>query len=174
MTAGERLQRSTTAPVSIRRVARIADHAGRRHTGLVDREETVDPITDLLRSARTVAVVGCSPKPHRDSHRVAAYLQRAGYRIAPVNPRCDEILGETCYPDLESVPEDVEVDVVDVFRRSEHVPPIVDAAIARGVDAVWLQLGVTHPEAEARAREAGLQVVSDHCLKIEHSRRFGD
>jgi len=133
----------------------------------------VDPITELLRAARTIAVVGCSPKPQRDSYRVAAYLQRAGYRIVPVNPGFDEILGEPCFTDLESIPEDVDVDIVDVFRRSEHVPPIVDAAVARGVAAVWLQLGVTHPEAEARAREAGLQVVSDRCLKIEHSRRIG-
>lgn len=133
----------------------------------------MDPITELLRAARTIAVVGCSPKPQRDSYRVAAYLQRAGYRIVPVNPGFDEILGEPCFTDLESIPEDVDVDIVDVFRRSEHVPPIVDAAVARGVAAVWLQLGVTHPEAEARAREAGLQVVSDRCLKIEHSRRIG-
>lgn len=133
----------------------------------------MDPITELLRTARTIAVVGCSPKPHRDSHRVAAYLQRAGYRIVPVNPGFDEILGEPCYPTLGSVPRDVEIDIVDVFRRSEHVPPIVDAAVARGVAAVWLQLGVSHPQAEARAREAGLQVVSDRCLKIEHSRRIG-
>ncbi len=132
----------------------------------------MDSITELLRAAGTIAVVGCSPKPHRDSHRVAAYLQRAGYRIVPVNPGFDEILGEPCYPDLESIPEDLEIDIVDVFRRSEHVPPIVDAAVARGVTAVWLQLGVTHPEAEARGREAGLQVVSDRCLKIEHSRRI--
>ena len=133
----------------------------------------MDPITELLRTARTIAVVGCSPKPHRDSHRVAAYLQRAGYRIVPVNPGFDEILGVPCYPTLGSVPRDVEIDIVDVFRRSEHVPPIVDAAVARGVAAVWLQLGVSHPQAEARAREAGLQVVSDRCLKIEHSRRIG-
>lgn len=132
----------------------------------------MDPITDLLRAARTIAVVGCSPKPHRDSHRVAAYLQGAGYRIVPINPGFGEILGEPCYPDLDSAPQDVEIDIVDVFRRSEYVPPIIDAAVARGVAAVWLQLGVTHPEAEARAREAGLHVVSDRCLKIEHSRRI--
>lgn len=133
----------------------------------------MEPIADLLRSARTIAVVGCSPKTHRDSHRVAAYLQRAGYRIVPVNPGFDEILGEPCYPDLRSIPDDVEVDIVDVFRRAEHVPPIVDAAIARGVGAVWLQLGVTHPEAEARAREAGMVVVSNRCLKVEHRRLVG-
>jgi predicted CoA-binding protein len=133
----------------------------------------VEPIAHLLRSARTIAVVGCSPKTHRDSHRVAAYLQRAGYRIVPVNPGFDEILGEPCYRDLGSIPDEVEVDIVDVFRRSEHVPPIVDAAIARGVGAVWLQLGVTHSEAEARAREAGLVVVSNRCLKVEHRALVG-
>jgi predicted CoA-binding protein len=130
----------------------------------------VEPIAHLLRSARTIAVVGCSPKTHRDSHRVAAYLQRSGYRIVPVNPGFDEILGEPCYRDLGSIPDEVEVDIVDVFRRSEYVPPIVDATIARGVGAVWLQLGVTHPEAEARARGAGLVVVSNRCLKVEHRR----
>lgn len=134
----------------------------------------MDPISELLRTTHTIAVVGCSPKPHRDSHRVAAYLKRHGYRIVPVNPGHDEILGERCFPDLGSIPNDVDVDLVDVFRRPEHVPSIIEAAIARGVDAVWLQLGVSHPEAEARARDAGLVVVSDRCLKIEHRGRFAD
>jgi len=132
-----------------------------------------DPIRSLLTSARTVAVVGCSVDPQRDSHRVAAYLQRAGYRVIPVNPGLDELLGERCYPDLASIPEEIEIDIVDVFRRPEHVPPVAEQAIARGAWALWLQLGITHPDAERRAAEAGLQVVSDRCLKVEHQLRFG-
>jgi hypothetical protein len=132
-----------------------------------------DPIRSLLTSARTVAVIGCSADPQRDSHRVAAYLQRAGYRVIPVNPGLDELLGERCYSDLASIPAEVEIDIVDVFRRPEHVPPIADQAIARGSRALWLQLGITNPEAERRAAEAGLQVVSNRCLKVEHQLRFG-
>jgi predicted CoA-binding protein len=133
----------------------------------------VDAIVQLLREVRTIAVVGCSPKPDRDSHRVASYLQGAGYRVVPVNPAAEEILGEQCYSDVASIPEDITVDIVDVFRRSEHVQTIVDQAIGRSVRAVWLQLGITHPEAEQRARDAGLVVVSDRCLKVEHARLLG-
>ncbi|HQL31249.1 MAG TPA: CoA-binding protein, partial [Thermoanaerobaculales bacterium] len=114
-----------------------------------------DPIRTLLASARTIAVVGCSADPERDSHHVAAYLQRAGYRVIPVNPAVEELLGERCYPDLAAIPDDVAIDIVDVFRRPEHVPPIAEQAIARGARALWLQLGVSHPEAERRAAEAG-------------------
>lgn len=130
-----------------------------------------DPILELLRRARTVAVVGCSDRPGRDSHRVAVYLQAAGYRIVPVRPGHCTILGEPCYPDLAAVPAEVEVDLVNVFRRPEGVPIVVEHAIARGVGAIWLQLGVGHPGAEARARAAGLQVVSERCLKVEHAAR---
>ena len=132
-----------------------------------------DPIRSLLAAARTIAVIGCSADPGRDSHRVAAYLQRAGYRVIPVNPGFDELLGERCYRDLAAIPGEVEIDIVDVFRRSEHVPPVADQAIARGARALWLQLGITHPEAERGAAEAGLQVVSNRCLKVEHQLRFG-
>jgi hypothetical protein len=132
-----------------------------------------DPIRSLLDSARTIAVVGCSADPERDSHHVASYLQRAGYRVIPVNPAVEELLGERCYPDLTAIPEGVAIDIVDVFRRSEHVPPIADQAIARGARALWLQLGVSHPEAERRAAEAGLQVVSNRCMAVEHRLRFG-
>ncbi len=131
-----------------------------------------DPIGRLLTGARTVAVVGCSAKPERDSHRVAAYLQRAGYRVIPVNPGLDEVLGVRCYPDLGSIPADVEIDIVDVFRRSDAVPPIADAAIEGGARVLWLQLGVSNPEAERRAAEAGLVVISNRCIKIEHAARF--
>jgi len=129
-------------------------------------------ISGLLERARTIAVVGCSPKPDRDSHRVAAYLQTAGYRVIPINPGAEEILGVTAYPDLESVPGDIELDIVDVFRRPEHIPVVVDAVLTRGAKALWLQLGCANPDAEKRARDAGLEVVSDRCIKVEHRKRF--
>ncbi|MEE9198761.1 MAG: CoA-binding protein [Dehalococcoidia bacterium] len=123
-------------------------------------------IEDILRDGRTIAVVGLSPKPDRDSHRVASYLQDHGYRIIPVNPKAQEVLGERCYPDLKSIPEPV--DVVDIFRRPEEVPPIVDQAIDIGAAAVWMQLGIVNEEAAAKAREAGLAVVMDRCMLVEH------
>lgn len=132
-----------------------------------------DSIRSLLTSSRTIAVVGCSARPERDSHRVAAYLQQAGFRVIPINPGQDEILGERCYPDLSSIPNEQAIDIVDVFRRPEHVRPIAEQAIARGVRALWLQLGVRNPVAERRAAEAGLHVVADRCLKVEHQLRFG-
>jgi predicted CoA-binding protein len=131
-------------------------------------------IKGLLEGARTIAVVGCSPKPERDSHRVAAHLQRVGYRVIPVNPVAEEILGVPSYPDLASIPSEIAIDIVDVFRRSEHIPAVVDAVLERGARTLWLQLGCSHPESEARARDAGLEVVSDRCIKVEHQRLFGD
>jgi predicted CoA-binding protein len=127
-------------------------------------------IKSVLKKSKTVAVVGLSPRPERDSHRVAKYLQGQGYRIIPVNPNADEILGERSYPDLASVPEPI--DIVDVFRRSEAVPEIVEEAIKVGARTVWMQQGVIHEEAAARAREAGLQVVMDRCMMVEHRRYF--
>lgn len=121
---------------------------------------------EILNSSRVVAVVGLSAKPDRPSHRVADYLKAQGYRIIPVNPAESEILGELCYPDLASVPESV--DVVDIFRRSEEVLPIVKEAIRIGAKAVWIQEGVINEEAAARAREAGLMVVMDRCMLKEH------
>jgi hypothetical protein len=121
---------------------------------------------EILNSSRVVAVVGLSAKPDRPSHRVADYLKAQGYRIIPVNPAESEILGELCYPDLASVPESV--DVVDIFRRSEEVLPIVKEAIKIGSKAVWIQEGVINEEAAARAREAGLMVVMDKCMLKEH------
>jgi predicted CoA-binding protein len=131
-----------------------------------------DQIREILRTAHTIAVVGLSDKPDRDSYHVAGYLQRHGYRIIPVNPSVKEVLGEKAYPDLHDVPEPV--DLVDVFRRAEFVPDVVEAAIAVGAKAVWLQEGISHPEAAARARGAGLQVVMDRCiLKEHHKARLG-
>ena len=126
-----------------------------------------DAIEPLLRAVRTIAIVGISDKPERDSHRVATYLQRAGYKIVPVNPLLKEVLGETCYPSLAEIPQPV--DLVNVFRRPEEVPALVEAAIAHKAGALWLQLGVVHPEAAAHARAAGLKVVMDRCIKIEHA-----
>lgn len=134
----------------------------------------------LLRRSHTVAVVGLSPQAERPSHRVAQYLQQQGYRVLPVNPMAagQLILGQPCHASLEQAAaalaaEGLSLDIVDVFRQSAEVPPLAEAAIALGAAALWLQLGVTHPEAEARAAAAGLQVVSDRCLKIEHQRLLG-
>lgn len=123
-------------------------------------------IADLLRTSRTIAVVGLSSKRWRPSYGVSEYMQRQGYRIIPVNPHETEVLGEKAYPDLDSVPD--KIDIVDIFRRSEFVPPIVEAAIRRGARAVWMQEGVVHEEAARRAAEAGLIVVMDRCILKEH------
>jgi hypothetical protein len=125
-------------------------------------------ILDVLRSARTIAVVGLSDKKSRPSYGVARYMQSAGYRIIPVNPEVEEVLGEKCYPNLESVPETI--DIVDIFRRSEFVPPVVEAAIRVRAKAIWMQAGVIHEQAAERARAAGLAVVMDRCLLKEHMR----
>jgi len=125
-------------------------------------------IAALLRSAKTIAVVGLSNKRWRPSYGVSEYMQRAGYRIIPVNPEIGEVLGEKCYPDLESAPGPI--DIVNIFRRSEAAPEIVEAAIRIGAKAVWMQEGVIHQAAAARARAAGLFVVMDRCLLKEHRR----
>lgn len=129
-----------------------------------------DPIRRVLTTTRTWAVVGCSPDPGRDSHRVSAFLQRRGFRVVPLNPAADEILGERCWPDLASVTSDLEIDVVDIFRRSDQAGVHVDEAIARGAGAVWMQLGVIDRAAADRARAAGLDVVMDRCPMIEMPR----
>ena len=125
-------------------------------------------VSEILHSARTIAVVGLSRKRYRPSYGVAEYLQRAGYRIIPVNPEETEVLGEQAYPDLDSIPE--AVDVVDIFRRSEFVPPIVEAAIRKGAKMIWMQEGVIHEEAARRAEAAGLAVVMDRCILKDHRR----
>ncbi len=120
----------------------------------------------ILKTYRKVAVVGLSPKPDRPSHRVASYLKGQGYRIIPVNTYAKEILGETCYPHLSSIPEPV--DVIDIFRRPEAVLPIVEDAIKIGAKAVWMQEGVINEEAASLAKGAGLLVVMDRCMLKEH------
>lgn len=127
-------------------------------------------VAEILQQSRTIAVVGLSSKRFRPSYGVAEYMQRSGYRIVPVNPEESEVLGEKCYADLDSVPE--AIDIVDIFRRSEFVPEIVEAAIRIGARAVWMQEGVVHEEAAARAAAAGLTVVMDRCILKDH-RRMG-
>jgi predicted CoA-binding protein len=112
-------------------------------------------------------VVGCSPDPGRDSHRIAALLRSRGYRVLPVNPRADDVLGVPCVPSLLDLPPTERVEIVDLFRRSDQVGPHVDEAIRIGAEAVWMQLGVVNAAAAERAREAGLQVVMDRCPAIE-------
>lgn len=129
-----------------------------------------DEIKEILSKYKTVAVVGLSDNPERDSYRVAKYLIEHGYRVVPVNPGRDTILGLKSYPDLKSIPFPVEI--VDIFRKPEAIPPIVDDAIAIGAKVVWMQLGLAHNESAKKARDAGLQVVQNKCMKIEHSRYF--
>ncbi len=128
--------------------------------------ESESEIRELLRTARTIAVVGLSPKPYRPSHGVSEYMQSRGYRIIPVNPNITEALGEKAYARLEEVPEPV--DIVNIFRRPEFVAPVVESAIRIGARAVWMQEGVIHRPAAERARAAGLKVVMDRCILKEH------
>ena len=125
----------------------------------------MDTVQEIIETCKTVAVVGLSPRPNRDSYAVAQYLQSQGYRIIPVNPSVEEVLGEKSYPDLKSIPEPV--DVVDVFRRPEEVLSLVEQAVQIGARAVWMQIGVVNQEAAALARAAGLMVVMDMCLECE-------
>jgi predicted CoA-binding protein len=128
-------------------------------------------IVEILRESHVVAVVGASPNPDRTSHHVFNYLCQHGYKAIPVNPAATEVAGKTCYPSLSAIPE--KIDVVDVFRRSEDVLPIVEEAIKVGAKVVWMQEGIVNGEAEARALAAGLLVVMDHCIMKEHKRLMG-
>jgi predicted CoA-binding protein len=125
----------------------------------------------ILETVKTLAVVGLSSKKERPGYTVPAYMQQAGYRIIPVNPNLEQTLGEKAYPDLPAVPEPV--DLVLIFRRSEHVPPVVQQAIDIGAKVVWMQLGIVHEAAAARARAAGLEVVMDSCIMVDHRRLLG-
>ncbi len=133
--------------------------------------DDISTLRRILREHRRVAVVGLSADWHRPSHFVAKYLQQHGYRVVPVNPRYEQVLGERCYARLEDIPEPI--DMVDVFRRSEDVGAIADSAIAIGAKCLWQQIGVKNEAAAAKARAAGLDVVLDRCVKIEHARLFG-
>jgi predicted CoA-binding protein len=130
---------------------------------------SADPILEILKNHKTIAVVGLSSNPTRPSYGVAEYIKSAGYRIIPVNPNEKEVLGEKSYARLEEVPEKIEV--VDIFRRAEHVPPVVDGAIRVGAKVVWMQLGIENEAAAEKARAAGLVVVEDACIYVEHRKR---
>jgi len=132
-----------------------------------------DPLTILgiLNTAKTIAIVGLSPNELRASHFVGFYLQRHGYHVVPVNPREKTILGETSYPDLAAVPFDI--DVVDVFRAPDAVPGVARDAVKVGAKALWCQYGVINSEAGRLAEEAGMKVVMDRCMKVEHARHLG-
>ncbi len=127
---------------------------------------TGEDVERILTTSKTIAVVGLSDKPDRDSHQIVGYLQQVGYRIIPVNPRISEALGEKAYPSLRDIPE--RVDVVQIFRRSQDVPPVVDEAIATGAKVIWMQSGIVHEEAAARAEAAGVTVVMDACMRSAH------
>jgi len=133
--------------------------------------DDIPTLRRILRTCRTIAVVGLSAEWHRPSHFVGKYLQDHGYRVIPVNPRYDRILGEPSYARLEDIPEPV--DMVDVFRRTEDVLPFARSAVAIGAKCLWQQIGVKNLEADALARAAGLDSVMDRCVKIEHARLFG-
>ena len=123
-------------------------------------------LQSLLASTRSIAVIGASPKPWRDSGSIAQYLQTKGYTVYPVNPAYPEVLGMKCYPDLKSIP--APIDMVDIFRKPEEVLPVIEEAIAVGAKSVWMQLGVVNEEAAEKAEKAGLKVVMDRCIAVEH------
>jgi len=129
-----------------------------------------DPISEILKHARNIAVVGLSSSPLRPSHGVAAYMQTQGYRIIPVNPNIEESLGQQAYPSLLKVPD--KIDIVNIFRRSDAVAEVVDQAIQLKVPAIWMQEGVIDEKAAAKARAAGIFVVMDRCILVEHRARF--
>jgi uncharacterized protein len=130
-----------------------------------------DKVRRILRRSRTIAVVGLSAQWHRPSYFAAKYMQEHGYRVIPVNPGYPEILGEKCYKSLRDIPE--KVDIVDCFRRSAEIPAIADDAVAIGAKVLWMQLGVENGDARRKAEAAGLEVVENRCVKIEHGRFFG-
>ena len=127
---------------------------------------TDQELKELLTKSKTIAVVGASPKPWRDSGSIADFLNKKGYKVFPVNPKYDEVLGMKCYPGLKSIPE--KIDIVDIFRNPDEVEPVIDEAIAVGAKAVWMQLGVVNESAASKAEKAGLKVVMDRCIAVEH------
>jgi uncharacterized protein len=131
-------------------------------------------LRSILSQTRTIAVVGLSSKPHRDSHGVARYLQRRGYKVVPVNPNEPEVLGETAYPSLLDVPTEVAIDIVDVFRKAEETPPVAEQAVSIGARVLWLQEGIVSDEARRIAEEGGLTVVMDLCIRTTRARLEGE
>ena len=146
---------------------RVASYAGMSQGAPSDR------IRRILLRYRRLAVVGLSPRPERPSHRAMVHMAANGYEITPVNPTCDEVLGVRCVPSLEAAAELGPLEIVDLFQRPENVPPFVDQAIELGAKVIWMQLGIAEPESARRAEEAGLEVVQDRCIKMEHCRYFG-
>jgi len=131
-----------------------------------------EELKETLRNVKTIAVIGISLKEDRPSYIVASYLKSKGYRVIPVRPDGEEILGEKVYHSLSEIPKEISVDVLDIFRKSEEVPPIVAEAIQRGIKVVWMQEGVIHKEAGEKAEKAGSKVIMDRCIKKEHQRLF--
>ena len=131
-----------------------------------DHNPPPEKIRAILENYKRVAIVGLSPKPERDSHKVAKYLKENHFEIVPVNPGQKEILGEICYPNLKAIP--FPVDLIDIFRKSDAIPPVVDDAIEIGAKIVWMQLGIANNQAAEKARKAGLEVVMNKCIKTEH------
>lgn len=130
-------------------------------------------IKKILEQTQTIAIIGCSPNPEKASNKVAKYLQNAGYTILPVYPKEETILGEKVYRSLDEIPIEIKIDMVDIFRKPDVIGLVVDQVIQRGeVQCVWTQLGLVNNEAAQKAREAGMQVVQNHCTKIEHARLF--
>jgi len=125
-------------------------------------------IKEILEKYRKIAVLGISTDPLKPSYQVAQYLKNAGYKIYPVNPKYDSVLGEKCYPELKHIPDKIEI--VDIFRRPEHIPSIVEEAIAVNAQVIWMQLGIQNRDAAHRALQANLAVVMDRCMKVEHTR----
>lgn len=132
-----------------------------------------DAVRRILVQYRRLAVVGLSPKPDRPSHRAMVHMGAYGYHITPVNPTCEQVLGNPCVPTLAEAAKQGPLEIVDIFRRPADVPPLVDEAIELGAKVIWMQLGISEPESAQRARDAGLEVVEDRCVKMEHCRFFG-
>jgi uncharacterized protein len=143
-----------------------------RFAGMVD-GAPADAVRRILQRYRRVAVVGLSPRPERPSYRATVHMQAAGYAITPVNPGCEEVLGIPCVPSLDAAAELGPLEIVNVFRRPGDVPPVAQDAIRLGARVLWLQLGIVNEDAAAEARAAGLEVVQDRCIKMEHCRFFG-
>ncbi len=130
--------------------------------------QSLDELAPIYGQTKNIAVVGLSSNPEKPSHGIARYLKIHGFRTIPVNPTTDEILGEKSYPDLASIPDEIDIDVVQIFRKSEDVPPIVEAAISIGAKVVWMQVDIANEEAAEVARQAGLKVVMDRCMRATH------
>jgi predicted CoA-binding protein len=149
------------------------DQGVAKYAGMADGGAPSDAVRLILERYRRLAVVGLSPRHDRPSHRAMVHMAANGYEIVPVNPACEEAMGVPCAASLEEAAARAPLEIVDIFRRPEDIPPIVDEAIALGAKVVWMQLGLASAEAAARARDAGLEVVEDRCIKMEHCRFFG-